>query len=88
MRRSIFRALASYAVMGAALGVALGLALIWIPSTHVASLIGDSMERWTTMLVVCTLMATFSVDAALTGFLLLMIEDDGACRRAQKQHLR
>jgi predicted metal-binding membrane protein len=62
--------------MGAALGGALSLALIWIPAIHVASLIDHSMERGTTMLVVVgALMATFGVDATLTGFLLLMIDD-------------
>jgi hypothetical protein len=88
MRRSTFRALASHAVMGAALGAALGLALIWIPAVHVASLIDHSMERWSTIVVICTLMATFGVDAALTGFLFLMIEDRAACRRAKELHLR
>ena len=89
MRRSTFRALAGHAVMGAALGAALGLALIWIPAVHVASLIDHSMERWSTIVVViCTLMATFGVDAALTGFLFLMIEDRAACRRAKELHLR
>jgi hypothetical protein len=76
MRRSIFDALASYAIMGAALGGVLAMALIWIPAIHVANMIDHSVERWTTMLVVVgALMATFGVDATLTGFLLLMIDD-------------
>jgi hypothetical protein len=76
VRKSVFQALAGYAVMGAALGGALSLALIWMPAIHVASLIDHGMERCTTMLiVVCVLMATFAVDATLTGFLLLMIDD-------------
>ena len=89
MRRSMFGALASYAVVGAALGGALSLLLIWVPAIHVAGLIDHSMERWSTIVVViCTLMATFGVDAALTGFLFLMIEDRAACRRAKELHLR
>ena len=76
MRRSMFEALASYAVMGAALGGGLSLLLIWVPAIHVAGLIDHSLERWTTMLVVVgALMTTFGVDATLTGVLLLMIDD-------------
>ena len=46
---------------------------------HVASLIDHGMERWTTILVVvCALVATFGVDAALTGFVLLTIDGDAA----------
>jgi hypothetical protein len=76
MRRSMFVVLASYAVMGAALGAALSLLLIWVPAIQVAGLIDHSLERWTTMLVVVgALMTTFGVDATLTGFLLLMIDD-------------
>ena len=76
MRRSMFEALASYAVMGAALGGGLSLLLIWVPAIHVAGLIDHSLERWTTILVVVgALMTTFGVDATLTGVLLLMIDD-------------
>ena len=76
MRRSMFEALASYAVMGAALGGGLSLLLIWVPAIHVAGLIDHSLERWTTMLVVVgALMTTFGVDATLSGVLLLMIDD-------------
>jgi hypothetical protein len=72
----MFEALASYAVMGVAMGGALSLLLIWVPAIHVAGLIDHSMEHWTTMLVVVgALMTTFGVDATLTGFLLLMIDD-------------
>jgi branched-subunit amino acid ABC-type transport system permease component len=86
MRRSMFEALASYAVMGAALGAALSLLLICVPAFHVAGLIDLSMERWTTMLVVVgALMTTFGVDATLTGFLLLMI-DDSKGKNLQAHH--
>jgi len=85
MRRSMFEALASYAVMGAALGGGLSLLLIWVPAIHVAGLIDHSLERWTTMLVVVgALMTTFGVDATLTGFLLLMI--DGPKRKNLRAH--
>jgi branched-subunit amino acid ABC-type transport system permease component len=89
MRRSLFGALASYAVMGAALGAALSLLLISVPAIHVAGLIDHSLERWTTMLVVVgALMTTFGVDATLTGFLLLMIDDSkGKNSRAHHRSL-
>jgi len=77
MPKSIVKALARHATMGAALGFVLALALIWIRAVPVVSLTDHGMDRWTTMLVVaCTLVATFGVDATLTGFLLLMVDDD------------
>ena len=77
MPKSIVKALARHATMGAALGFVLALALIWIRAVPVVSLTDHGMERWTTMLIVaCTLVATFGVDATLTGFLLLMVDDD------------
>jgi len=72
--------------MGAALGVALTFALISVPAVHVADLIDHSMERWTTIFVIlCTLVATFGVDATLTGFLLLMIDRDTADSRSHTE---
>jgi hypothetical protein len=95
----MFNALACHAIMGAALGVVLALALTLIPGVHVASLIDHGVERSTTMLVVvCALMATFGVDATLTGFVLLMVDDAASnpnraggyasWRRAQDRHER
>jgi hypothetical protein len=59
--------------MGMALGLAFSLALIWVPAFHVTRLVNDSMEPWTTMLIVtATFVTTFGVDATLTGFILTM----------------
>ena len=72
-------ALASHAAIGMALGLALGFALIRIPAFHVTSLVNDSMDPWATMLIViATFMTTFGIDATLTGFILMMSQNDTA----------
>jgi len=76
-RRSALVRLASHAGMGMALGLVLAVVLIWNPAFHVASLVDHSMEPWSTIsIIVGTLVATFGIDAALTGFLLMISEGD------------
>jgi hypothetical protein len=68
--------------MGMAPGLALAVVLIWIPAFHVASLVDHSMEPWTNMsIIVGTLVATFGIDAALTGFILVISEGVLGARR-------
>jgi hypothetical protein len=73
--KSVVVGLASHAGMGIALGLVLAGALIWMPAFQVASLIDHSMEPWSIKsIIVGTLVATFGIDAALTGFLLTLSE--------------
>ncbi len=76
MRRPIMAVLAGHAAMGAGLGLAFALALIWFPALHVTGFIAASPDpQDTTFVLLVSLMATFGINAALTGLLLTMSQD-------------
>jgi polyferredoxin len=84
MPRSMLVALASHAAIGMALGLASGFALIWIPAFHVTNLVNDSMDPWaTTLILIATFATTFGIDATLTGFILMMSQNDTARVRGE-----